>query len=60
MISERVQIGDIKPLGSVWPERAIKKVKREEKESTREQERGNGQAHDENDGKDDHAVDEYA
>jgi len=59
LFRDRVHIGDIKPLGSVWPERAIKKVKREDREPPREQERNSGHARDENDGKHDRSVDEY-
>ena len=60
LIGDKVQINDIKPLGSVWPERAVKKVKREDKEQAGEQEQRRRQTHDENDDRDDNSVDEYA
>jgi hypothetical protein len=60
MFNSRVQVGDIKPLGPVWPQRSIDKVKRRDNEPKRDDEQRNRQSHDEDDDKDGHAFDDYA
>jgi hypothetical protein len=54
------QVGDVKPLGPVWPQRSIDKVKRKENEAGQDDEQRNKQSHDERDNDDGHSVDEYA
>lgn len=60
--STRVQIGDIKPLGPVWPRRSIDIVKRKDFEQNRDDEQRNKHSRDEDDDedKDGHAIDEFA
>lgn len=60
MFNPHVQVGDIKPLGPVWPQQSVDKIKRRENEPDREDEQRHKQSHDENDHKDGHSVDEYA
>ena len=60
MFNPRVQIGDIKPIGSVWPQRSIDKVKRRGNESKPDDEQGNRQSRDDDDDKDGPSFDEYA
>ena len=60
MLRSRVQVGDIKPIGPVWPNRSIDRVKRQEKESKREDEQQDRQSRDEDKDKDGSTVDEYA
>ena len=60
MLNSRVQIGEIKPLGPVWPQRSIDKVKRRDTGPRGDDEQRNKQSQNENDDKDDCSVDEYA
>lgn len=60
VLNPRVQIGEIKPLGPVWPQRSIDKVKRGDSDPQRGDEQRNKQSQDEKDDKDDCSVDEYA
>jgi len=59
MFNPRIQIGDIKPLAPVWPQRSIDKSKRKDNESNQNDKQKNRQTRDENDEQDGHSVDEY-
>ena len=60
MFNPRVQIGDIKPLAPVWPQRSIDKAKRKDHEPKQNDRQRNRQSRDDNDGQDGHSVDEFA
>jgi hypothetical protein len=60
VFSPRVRIGDIKPLGPIWPQRSIDKIKRKDNEPGREDERRDKHPQNEDDDKGGHVVDEYA
>ena len=60
VLNPRVQIGEIKPLGPLWPQRSIDKVKRRDNEPRKDEEQRNRQSHDQSDDKDGYSIDEYA
>jgi len=60
MLNPRIQIGDIKPLTPVWPQRSIDKARRKDNEPNQNDKQRNKQSRDENDEQDGHSVDEYA
>ena len=60
MFSPRVQVGDIKPLGPVWPKLPAERMRRDGNPPKREDERRNRQNRDEDDDKDGRSIDEYA
>ena len=60
MLRSRVQVGDIKPIGPVWPNRSIDRVKHQDKDSKRDDEQRDRRPRDEDEDKDGSTVDEYA
>ena len=60
MFNSRVQVGDIKPLGPVWPQRSNDKVKNRGNEPKQDNEQRNKQSRDEEDDQDGHSFDDYA
>jgi len=59
MSSLRVQAGDIKPLGPIWPKLPSEKVRRDGNRSKQEDKQDNRKDRDEGDGKEGRSVDEY-
>jgi hypothetical protein len=60
VVNPRIQIGDIKPLAPVWPQRSIDKAKRKDNEPKQDDRQKNRQSRDEDNDRDGQSVDEYA
>ena len=61
VFNPRIQVGDIKPLGQVWPRRPIDRVQRKENKSESNEEQRNKQSQEQNKNEDDgHSIDEFA
>ena len=60
MFHTRIQIGDIKPLAPIRPQRSSDKAKRKEYEPKQDNRQRNRQARDEDHDQDGHSIDEYA
>jgi hypothetical protein len=60
VFNPRIQIGEIKPLAPVWPQRSTDKTKRRDNEPNQNDRQRNRQSHDVDDEQDGHSIDEYA